>query len=87
MKRSEKLFSKARREALKALTWFAGSICGVIWAVYLMQTGNKAGQLLLCCCFGGIWTAFDDAAKCARMMRYAIREAQYENDLSIRPRL
>ena len=87
MKRSERFLFRARRNALSAAAILSASVAGCVWSVALVDPLPSGGMLAAAIGAAGLCAAAAYVRECAHNLRHANREAQYEHQRSIRPRL
>ena len=87
MKRSERFFNEAKREALLAAMFSVMCVAGCVWSVRVGMSMPSGGGAMLAVSLTGLIPASARARECDRLLRMAKREAQYEYNRSIRPRI
>ena len=87
MKRSERIFSEAKREALLAAMFSVMCVAGCVWSVRVGLSMPSGGVAMLALSLAGLIPTAAHARECDRLLRVAKREAQYEHQRSIRPRI
>jgi hypothetical protein len=87
MKRSERFFSEAKREALLAIMFSVMCVAGCVWSVRVGLDMPSGGVVVFALSLIGLIPAATHARECDRLLRVARREAQYEYTRSIRPRI
>ena len=87
MKRSEKLLNKAARSCWLSSAIMTGSCAAGIWSLALWDTNPPATIFLAIASLAGIATAIIEAKMTLQYSRWAYREARFEHEKSIRPRI
>ena len=87
MKRSERYVMQARRQALLALMVFSVSVAGCVWSVALVDPLPSGGMLAAAIGVTGLCYAAAMLREAVRLLRLSGREARWEWQASIRPKL
>ena len=87
MKRSEKLLNKAARSCWLSAAIMTGSCAAGIWSLALWDANPPATVFLAIASLAGIGTAIVEGNSSLRYSKWAYREARFEHEKSIRPRI
>lgn len=87
MKRSERFFHEAKREALLAVMFSVMCVAGCVWSVRVGMSVPAGGLATFALSLTALFPAAACARECSRLLNLAKREEQYELQRSIRPRI
>lgn len=87
MKRSERLFFKARHAFWLAITTFSAAICAGAWSVRAWQSAPSGGAVVGLVALAGLLLAASSAAECVRLLNLHRVEERIEWEREVRPRL